>query len=86
MYSSVPATEISEITGWTLHRVYKTLRAEGVEIKPRGRRPVLKNPGKEALDALKAAEYSDPMIAELYNVSKRTVQRWHIKNRFKSSE
>jgi prolyl-tRNA editing enzyme YbaK/EbsC (Cys-tRNA(Pro) deacylase) len=76
MYRHAPATEVSKIAKVPLCYVYKSVRMAGDEVGPRGRRPVLINPGKEALDTLKAAGYSQRQIAEMHDVSKRTVQRW----------
>jgi hypothetical protein len=77
MYKHVPATEIKVVTGLKFHQIYKRLREAGVSILPRGRRPRLQNPGKEALEALRIAGYSQREIGQLCGgVSKRTVQRW----------
>ena len=76
MYQEMPGTEIKKQTGLTYHSIYRDLRAAGVEVRPRGRRPVLENPGAEKLDALAAEGLSRTDIARRYGVSKRTVQRW----------
>ncbi len=75
MYAFFPGTEIHRRTGIKFNQIYKVLRQADVEIQPRGRRPVLVNPGKETLSELLLSK-SQTAVADEFGVSKRTVQRW----------
>jgi hypothetical protein len=76
MYEEMPGTDIHAQTGLKYWQIYAALRSVGAEVKPRGRRPVLKSPGKDELEKLFATGYSQQGVATLFGVSKRTVQRW----------
>lgn len=77
LYEKNSAEKIAEITGIKLYQVYLVLRDAGVEIRPRGHRPILENPGKEFLENIMHLEnLSQQGLAERQGVSKRTIQRW----------
>ena len=75
MYDDLPATRINQQTGIKLCQIYKTLRQESVEIRPRGRRPVLENPGRATL-TLMLSDSSQKKVSLELGVSKRTIQSW----------
>lgn len=70
------AEEIVSLTGWKLYLVYQTLHELEVDMRPRGHRPYLENPGLEYLHTLQDQGYSQQGMADLLGVSKRTIQRW----------
>lgn len=76
LYENHTAEEISAITQWKLYQIYQTLDALGVERRPQGPRPYLQNPGIEYLHSLQEQGLSQQNMADLLEVSKRTIQRW----------